>query len=198
MNATRECVFHAVFFSTYEHLVPGFPRRRRVLTARGHRVRGKGVAGAAAWAGNLPLDCVKSGGRDSVWGTVGGTGGGERWVRWRRRERCCEEGERSASSRAPRRASRAEFHRERFEVHRLLGRDGFFPSDAGRGYRARRGSPPIVGMTVDSVRLHVEFPPSLNKHARTNTDDLSRTSPPTPRRPRRTPRTWTGSETGFW
>ena len=68
VNATRECVFHAVFFSTHEHLVHGFRRRRD------HRTlppRAGGVAGAAAWAGNLPLDCVKSG----VQGQCLGNGG---------------------------------------------------------------------------------------------------------------------------
>ena len=69
VNATRECVFHAVFFSTYEHLVHGF--REDAGFSPHAATRAGGVAGAAAWAGNLPLDCVKSG----VQGQCLGNGG---------------------------------------------------------------------------------------------------------------------------
>ena len=70
VNATRECVFHAVFFSTYEHLVHGF-REDAGFSPHAATACAGGVAGAAAWAGNLPLDCVKSG----VQGQCLGNGG---------------------------------------------------------------------------------------------------------------------------
>ena len=62
-NVARECLFNAVFFSTFEHTRFGFATsceergiRREVAIATAG-----GLAGAAAWLLSLPLDCVKSG-----------------------------------------------------------------------------------------------------------------------------------------
>ena len=62
INVARECLFNAVFFSTYEHAQFGL---RRACEARDVRdsvaiATAGGLAGAAAWLANLPLDCVKS------------------------------------------------------------------------------------------------------------------------------------------
>ena len=62
-NVARECLFNAVFFSTFEHTRFGFAdaceargvRREAAIATAG------GLAGAAAWLLSLPLDCVKSG-----------------------------------------------------------------------------------------------------------------------------------------
>lgn len=62
-NVARECLFNAVFFSTFEHTRFGFAdlceergiRREVAIATAG------GLAGAAAWLLSLPLDCVKSG-----------------------------------------------------------------------------------------------------------------------------------------
>ena len=63
VNAARECLFNAIFFTTYEHTQFGFVRAcaaREIPTSTAIATAG-GLAGAAAWLGNLPLDCVKSG-----------------------------------------------------------------------------------------------------------------------------------------
>ena len=62
-NVARECLFNAVFFSTFEHTRFGFAD---ACEARGIRrevaiATAGGLAGAAAWLLSLPLDCVKSG-----------------------------------------------------------------------------------------------------------------------------------------
>jgi len=63
INVVRECLFNAVFFSTYEHGLSGL---RRACEARDMETdslsiaTAGGLAGAAAWLANLPLDCVKS------------------------------------------------------------------------------------------------------------------------------------------
>ena len=62
-NVARECLFNAVFFSTFEHTRFGFAdsceergiRREVAIATAG------GLAGVAAWLLSLPLDCVKSG-----------------------------------------------------------------------------------------------------------------------------------------
>jgi len=59
VNTARECVFNAVFFSTFEHTANGFETVTGLSPATATGVAG-GVAGAAGWAANLPLDCVKS------------------------------------------------------------------------------------------------------------------------------------------
>ena len=63
VNVARECLFNAIFFTTYEHTQFGFVRAcaaREIPTSTAIATAG-GLAGAAAWLGNLPLDCVKSG-----------------------------------------------------------------------------------------------------------------------------------------
>ena len=105
VNATRECVFHAVFFSTYEHLVHGF-REDAGFSPHAATACAGGVAGAAAWAGNLPLDCVKSGVQGQCLGNGGWDGRRGKVGTMEAAREVLRRGERSASSRAPRRASR--------------------------------------------------------------------------------------------
>ena len=59
VNTARECVFNAVFFSTFEHTANGFETDAGLSPAMATAAAG-GVAGAAGWLANLPLDCVKS------------------------------------------------------------------------------------------------------------------------------------------
>ena len=64
INVVRECLFNAVFFSTYEH-VHAFGLTRTGSSSRDVAdsvsiATAGGLAGAAAWLANLPLDCVKS------------------------------------------------------------------------------------------------------------------------------------------
>ena len=59
VNTARECVFNAVFFSTFEHTANGFETVTGLSPATATAAAG-GVAGAAGWLANLPLDCVKS------------------------------------------------------------------------------------------------------------------------------------------
>jgi solute carrier family 25 carnitine/acylcarnitine transporter 20/29 len=62
-NVARECLFNAVFFSTFEHTRFGFAdscEERGIRRAVATPTAG-GLAGAAAWLLSLPLDCVKSG-----------------------------------------------------------------------------------------------------------------------------------------
>lgn len=93
VNAARECVFHAIFFGTYDHLTLGFEREAGLGPSLAPAVAG-GIAGAAAWFGNLPLDCVKSGVqgqrlRDGGWDAARGRGRTSAWDAardvWRRR-----------------------------------------------------------------------------------------------------------------
>jgi solute carrier family 25 carnitine/acylcarnitine transporter 20/29 len=66
INVVRECLFNAVFFSTYEHVHAFGLRRssgsslRDMSTDSVSIATAGGLAGAAAWLANLPLDCVKS------------------------------------------------------------------------------------------------------------------------------------------
>lgn len=63
VNVARECLFNAIFFTTFEHTQFGLVRAceaRDIPTATAIATAG-GLSGAAAWLGNLPLDCVKSG-----------------------------------------------------------------------------------------------------------------------------------------
>ncbi|ACO70544.1 mitochondrial carrier family [Micromonas commoda] len=60
VNTARECVFNAVFFSAFEHTAHGFETEAGLSPAMATAAAG-GVAGAAGWLTNLPLDCVKSG-----------------------------------------------------------------------------------------------------------------------------------------
>ena len=60
VNTARECVFNAVFFSAFEHTAHGFETKAGLSPAMATAAAG-GVAGAAGWLTNLPLDCVKSG-----------------------------------------------------------------------------------------------------------------------------------------
>jgi len=65
INVVRECLFNAVFFSTFEH-VHAFGLTRTGSSSRDvpydsvSIATAGGLAGAAAWLANLPLDCVKS------------------------------------------------------------------------------------------------------------------------------------------
>ena len=74
VNTVRECVFHGIFFSTYEHINHGLHREVGLSKPIAVAAAG-GIAGALAWAGNLPLDCVKSG----VQGQCLGNGGWDGW-----------------------------------------------------------------------------------------------------------------------
>ena len=62
-NIAREMLFNAIFFGTYEHVQWGCRREAanlNLIPSTAVAVAG-GLAGAAAWFGNLPLDCIKSG-----------------------------------------------------------------------------------------------------------------------------------------
>tara|TARA_B100000405_G_scaffold294916_1_gene248462 strand:+ start:8036 stop:8881 length:846 start_codon:yes stop_codon:yes gene_type:complete len=59
VNTARECVFNAVFFSAFEHTANGFESEVGLSPTTATAAAG-GVAGAAGWLTNLPLDCVKS------------------------------------------------------------------------------------------------------------------------------------------
>ena len=63
VNAAREMLFNAMFFGTYEHVQFGLRNeyeKRGVNESTAIACAG-GLAGAFAWWGSLPLDCVKSG-----------------------------------------------------------------------------------------------------------------------------------------
>ena len=55
VNTVRECVFHGIFFATYEHINHGLHREVGLSKPIAVAAAG-GIAGALAWAGNLPLD----------------------------------------------------------------------------------------------------------------------------------------------
>ena len=141
VNTARECVFNAVFFSAFEHTAHGFETEAGLSPAMATAAAG-GVAGAAGWLTNLPLDCVKSGIQGQCLGD-GRAGMGRGAGREGRVRRGGEGGWREGRDRRlfRRRGSVAGafFRGEREQVHGVHRGDGGVPRRAGACGRVADG-----------------------------------------------------------